>query len=78
MFHTSSHSPHRTAEELSFAFSVLLTLELPHQEAAFAFQRLWDETNDAATACLPEASAFIYIELLRDMDRRWRSSKTLH
>lgn len=69
---------YRSAEELSFAFSLLLFQPLARVDAAVLFEALWNETNDAATACLADAAAFSYIELLKDMDRRWRHVRTLH
>ena len=69
---------HRTVEELSFAFSVLLAQTLPRQEAALLFQELWDEINEAAVACDTERGAFSYVELLKDMDKRWRNALTLN
>jgi hypothetical protein len=71
-------SSHRTAEELSFAFSLLLLQPLSRHEAAILFEELWNEANAAATACLPDGAAFSYIELLKEMDRRWRHVRTLH
>ncbi|HTJ93115.1 MAG TPA: hypothetical protein VL424_08395 [Pararobbsia sp.] len=75
---TTSDDHHRTAEELSFAFSVLLARSLPRQQAALLFQELWDEANEAAVACATERAALTYVELLRDMDKRWRNVRALH
>lgn len=75
---TPSADHHRTAEELSFAFSVLLARPLSRQEAALLFQELWDEANEAAVACATERAALIYVELLKDMDKRWRHVRALH
>ena len=73
-----SDDRHRTAEELSFAFSVLLARPLPRPEAALLFQELWDEANEAAVACASERAALTYVELLKDMDKRWRLMPALH
>ncbi|SEI39129.1 hypothetical protein SAMN05192539_1001122 [Paraburkholderia diazotrophica] len=62
----------RSAEELSFAFSVLLTQPLSRPEAAVRFETLWNEVNDAAQSCVDSDAAFSYIALLHRMDRRWR------
>jgi hypothetical protein len=70
--------PYRSAEELSFAFSLLLVQPLSRAEAAILFEELWNEANAAATACLADGAAFSYIELLKEMDRRWRHVRTLH
>jgi hypothetical protein len=78
MFETRYTPRRRTAEELSFAFAVLLALELPRVQAALLFAELWDEANDAAIACLAFDTAFGYIEVLKDMDKRWRHARTLH
>jgi hypothetical protein len=75
---TISDDRHRTAEELSFAFSVLLARALPRQQAALLFQELWDEANEAAVACATERAALTYVELLKDMDKRWRHMPALH
>ena len=69
---------HRTANELSFAFFVLLNAPLGRVEAATRFERLWDETNEAASASLGTESATTYIELLKDMDARWRRLSALN
>jgi hypothetical protein len=78
MVDLSYRSRHRTAEELSFAFAVLLALERPRPQAALLFEELWDEANEAATACLAFESAFGYIAVLKDMDQRWRHTRALH
>lgn len=75
---TLSDDHYRTVEELSFAFSVLLARALPRQQAALLFQELWDEANEAAVACDTERAALTYVELLRDMDKRWRHMPALH
>ncbi|MEJ0004236.1 MAG: hypothetical protein WDN30_13045 [Pararobbsia sp.] len=77
--HRNPRAPrYRSAEELSFAFSVLLAQPISRAEAAVLFEALWNEANDAATACLTDASAFGYIALLKEMDKRWRHASTLH
>ncbi|RKP51825.1 hypothetical protein D7S86_17885 [Pararobbsia silviterrae] len=75
---TLSDDHYRTAEELSFAFSILLVRPLPHLEAALLFEKLWDEANAAAVACETERAALSYVELLKDMDRRWRNMRALN
>ncbi|WP_437123855.1 hypothetical protein [Paraburkholderia phenazinium] len=75
----SVHSPmHRTVEELSFAFVVLLNQPLARTEAANRFERLWNETNEAASASLGTEHAVSYIALLKDMDARWRCLRVLN
>jgi hypothetical protein len=75
----SMHSQmHRTVEELSFAFVVLLNQPLARVEAANRFERLWNETNEAASASLGTERAVSYIALLKDMDARWRHLKVLN
>lgn len=74
----SLHSPmHRSVEELSFAFVVLLNQPLARLEAANRFERLWNETNEAASASLGTERAVSYIALLKDMDTRWRRLRVL-
>jgi hypothetical protein len=74
-----AHSPmHRTVEELSFAFVVLLNQPLARVEAANRFERLWNETNEAASASLGTERAISYIALLKDMDSRWRHLRVLN
>ncbi len=75
----SVHSQmHRSVEELSFAFVVLLNQPLARVEAANRFERLWNETNEAASASLGTERAVSYIALLKDMDVRWRHLKVLN
>jgi hypothetical protein len=69
---------HRTVEELSFAFVVLLNQPLARAEAANRFERLWNETNEAASASLGTDRAVSYIALLKDMDARWRRLRVLN
>ena len=71
-------SMHRTVEELSFAFVVLLNEPLARVEAANRFERLWNETNEAASASLGTEHAVSYIALLKDMDARWRRLRVLN
>ncbi len=74
----SVHSQmHRSVEELSFAFVVLLNQPLARLEAANRFERLWNETNEAASASLGTERAVSYIALLKDMDMRWRRLRVL-
>lgn len=74
----SVHSQmHRSVEELSFAFIVLLNQPLARLEAANRFERLWNETNEAASASLGTERAVSYIALLKDMDTRWRRLRVL-
>lgn len=68
---------HRSVEELSFAFVVLLNQPLARLEAANRFERLWNETNEAASASLGTEHAVSYIALLKDMDTRWRRLRVL-
>lgn len=69
---------HRSVEELSFAFVVLLNQPLARTEAANRFERLWNETNEAASASLGTERAISYIALLKDMDARWRRLRVLN
>jgi len=69
---------HRTAEEISFAFTSLLALPLARQDAARQFQLLWDDANEGAHACFARASMFDYVALLKDMDKRWRFNSRLN
>jgi hypothetical protein len=71
-------SMHRSVEELSFAFVVLLNEPLARVEAANRFERLWNETNEAASASLGTEHAVSYIALLKDMDARWRRLRVLN
>jgi hypothetical protein len=72
----SVHLPmHRTVEEL---FVVLLNEPLARVEAANRFERLWNETNEAASASLGTEHAVSYIALLKDMDTRWRRLRVLN
>jgi hypothetical protein len=74
----SARSPmHRTVEELSFAFLVLLNQPLARTEAANRFEQLWNETNEAASASLGTDRAVSYITLLKDMDKKWRCLRVL-
>ena len=74
----STRSPmHRTVEELSFAFLVLLNQPLARTEAANRFEQLWNETNEAASASLGTDRAVSYITLLKDMDKKWRCLRVL-
>ena len=74
----SVHSQmHRSVEELSFAFIVLLNQPHARLEAANRFERLWNETNEAASASLGTERAVSYIALLKDMDTRWRRLRVL-
>ena len=74
----SVHSQmHRSVEELSFAFVVLLNQPLARLEAANRFERLWNETNEAASASLGTERAVSYIALLKDMDMRLRRLRVL-
>ncbi|WP_259295132.1 hypothetical protein [Paraburkholderia sp. DHOC27] len=75
----STRSPmHRTVEELSFAFLVLLNQPLARTEAANRFEQLWNETNEAASASLGTERAISYISLLKDMDKKWRRLRVLN
>lgn len=75
----SARSPmHRTVEELSFAFLVLLNQPLARTEAANRFEQLWNETNEAASASLGTDHAVSYIALLKDMDKKWRRLRVLN
>jgi hypothetical protein len=75
----STRSPvHRTVEELSFAFLVLLNQPLARTEAANRFEQLWNETNEAASASLGTDYAVSYIALLKDMDKKWRRLRVLN
>ena len=69
---------HRSVEELSFAFVVLLNEPLARVEAANRFERLWNETNEAASASLGTERAISYIALLKDMDVKWRHLRVLN
>jgi hypothetical protein len=69
---------HRTVEEISFSFYRLLALPLVGQQAALCFELLWDEANEAASACLAPAPMGDYVQLLKDMDKRWRFKRVLH
>jgi hypothetical protein len=69
---------HRTVEELSFAFLVLLNQPLARTEAANRFEQLWNETNEAASASLGTDHAVSYIALLKDMDKKWRRLRVLN
>ncbi len=68
----------RTAEELSFAFSELLTQPLSRPEAAVRFEILWNEVNEAAQSCVDSDAAFPYIALLHSMDQRWRFLRSMN
>lgn len=68
----------RSAEELSFAFSELLTQPLSRPEAAARFETLWNEVNDAAQSCDNSDAAFTYIALLHSMDQRWRFLRSMN
>lgn len=74
----SCHPLRRSAEELSFAFSVLLTQPLSRPEAAARFETLWNEVNDAAQSCADSDAAFSYIALLHSMDQRWRFLRSMN
>jgi hypothetical protein len=68
----------RSAEELSFAFSVLLTQPLSRPEAAERFENLWDEVNQAAQSCADGDAAFHYVALLQKMDHSWRFLRSMN
>ncbi len=75
---SAAWAPHRSVEELSFAFAMLLNQPLARAEAASRFAQLWNETNEAASASLGTGRANGYIALLRDMDVRWRRLPALN
>jgi hypothetical protein len=68
---------HRTMEELSFAFLLLLNHPLARTEAANRFEKLWNETNEVASASLGTERAISYIAVLKDMGRKWRRLRVL-
>ncbi len=68
----------RSADELLFAFSVLLTQPLSRPEAAARFEVLWNEANDAAQSCADSDAVLRYVALLQKMDHRWRFLRSMN
>lgn len=68
---------YRNSREIRVDFTLVSAEKIPVATALGKFERLWDETNTAASRLASSEDIADYIALLQDMDVWYQSAKRL-